>query len=91
MKISNLNISRVKQTKAEVRPLQKASRVQPSGQDQVSISEEAKYLAGIRDAAGSQEDIRADMVEQARQDIAEGRLGTEEDYRRAVDALMMEL
>jgi anti-sigma28 factor (negative regulator of flagellin synthesis) len=91
MKINNLNLGRISQTKGEIKPTSRVQRTQQVTQDQVSISEEARFLSELREAAGSMGEIRANMVEEASQDIAEGRLGTEEDYRRAIDAMMMEL
>lgn len=91
MKINNLNLNRIKQMKSEVQPAQATARPSKVSQDQVSISEEARFLSEVRESAGTMEDVRADKVEQARADIANGTLGTEEDYRRAVEALMMEL
>ena len=55
------------------------------------IPSDGAALSELREAAGSMEDVRADKIEAAKADIANGTLGTEEDYRRAVDALMMEL
>lgn len=91
MKINNLTLNRVKQLKSEVRPTQAASRPAKVSLDQVTISDEARFLSELRESAGSMDDVRTDMVEAARADIANGTLGTEEDYRRAIDAMLMEL
>lgn len=91
MKISNLNINRVKSLKSDVQPAQKATAGRKSTQDLVSISEDARFLSDLREAATRLEEIRPDVVEQARADIEQGLLGTDEDYDRAIEALLMEL
>ena len=42
-------------------------------------------------AAKGQEPARAELVEQAKSDIANGLLGTEEDMEQAINALLQEL
>ena len=96
MKINNLNngnlssISRADQ--GRVQPAGKVARAAPvSGEDRVTISDEARFLAELRDAAGGMDNIRPEVVEAARADMEAGRIGTEEDYKRAIEALLMEL
>lgn len=94
MKINSLNngLSKVARPDDKVQPVRKADRpTQASNEDRVSISDEARFLAELRDAATEMKPIRQDVVEQARADIEAGRLGTEEDMSRAIEALLMEL
>ena len=45
----------------------------------------------MREAAQNAPEVRSDLVQQAKQDIANGQLGTIDDYERAISALLMEL
>jgi hypothetical protein len=45
----------------------------------------------MREAVQNTPEVRSDMVQQAKQDMANGQLGTIDDYERAISALMMEL
>lgn len=96
MKINTLNsngISSVKRAPGgpEARTSVRESSRASSGADRVTISDEARFLQELRDAAGGLGDIRPDVVEAARADLEAGRIGTEEDYQRAIEALFMEL
>jgi len=57
------------------------------GQDQVELSDAAQELASSQDA----DDVRMDMVQQVRADIAAGVYETPEKIDAAVDALFGEL
>jgi hypothetical protein len=76
---------------SEVRAPQRTTAVSSVGQDRVSLSSDATFLSNIQDAMSQLEDVRPGIVEQTRADLAAGRVGTEEDLQRAIDALLMEL
>jgi len=59
--------------------------------DQVSLSGTAQFLSSLRASAKDMPEVRNEIIDAARADIEAGRLGTEEDYERAVDALLMGL
>ena len=59
--------------------------------DSVALSGDARFLRDLRDAMEGNPEIRPDVVETARADLAAGRLGTAEDYDRAISALLTEL
>ena len=56
--------------------------------DSVSLSGTARFIQGLRDSAGSTPEIRTDVVEQARADVASGRLGSDQDVEAALDGLL---
>lgn len=57
----------------------------------VSLSENASFIQSIRDSAILEPAVRSDMVEQAKNDVASGELGSPKDYDQAITALLMEL
>ena len=57
----------------------------------VQLSEDSALIQTFREAAKGQEPARAALVEQAKSDIANGLLGTEEDMEQAINALLQEL
>ena len=57
----------------------------------VQLSEDSALIQTFREAAKGQEPARAELVEQAKSDIANGLLGTEEDMEQAINALLQEL
>ena len=59
--------------------------------DGVSLSVEGAFIQTLRQAAKGEEPLRSDLIEQAKQDLANGLLGTEEDFEQAVNALLQEL
>ena len=59
--------------------------------DDVSLSDSMSLIQALRNAAKGQEPIRSELIEQARRDIADGKLGTKEDYEQAITALLQEL
>ncbi|MEC7986830.1 MAG: hypothetical protein VX278_16800 [Myxococcota bacterium] len=69
-----------------------AASAQPSASSQVQLSETASFVQELKEAAEqlSPEAIRPEVIEQARRDIKEGKLGSEEDYEQAVNALLSE-
>jgi hypothetical protein len=91
MKINNLNINRVKAISSQVYATKRTQAPKAVTQDQVSISGKARFLSELREASGSMTDIRTDVVDKARHDVASGLLGTEADYDSAIEALLMEL
>ncbi|MEL6344830.1 MAG: flagellar biosynthesis anti-sigma factor FlgM [Myxococcota bacterium] len=92
MQINSLKngLPQVNRPDGEARPAQKPERAAPTAGDRVSISEEARFLQELRDAANGMGEVREDVIQQAREDIEAGRIGNEEDMRRAIDALLME-
>lgn len=75
----------------EVKAPQRAESIAPVSSDRVSLSGDAAFLTNLSDAMSKLEDVRPDVVEQARADIAAGTLGNEADLQRTVDALLFEL
>ena len=59
--------------------------------DGVSLSEDGSFIQVLRQAAQGQEPLRSELVEQAKQDLESGLLGTQKDYEQAINALMQEL
>ena len=57
----------------------------------VQLSEDSALIQTFREAAKGQEPARAELVEQAKSDLANGLLGTEEDMEQAINALLQEL
>ena len=57
----------------------------------VQLSEDSALIQTFREAAKGQEPARAELVEQAKSDLANGLLGTDEDMEQAINALMQEL
>ena len=57
----------------------------------VQLSEDSALIQTFREAAKGQEPARAALVEQAKSDIANGLLGTEEEMEQAINALLQEL
>lgn len=57
----------------------------------VQLSSEASFAQAMREAVKSDPEIRTDLVQQAKEDIENGQLGTIDDYERAISALLMEL
>ena len=59
--------------------------------DQVSLSSDASFLGELRAATAELSDVRTDVVEQTRAELASGSFGSEADLERTIDALLMEL
>lgn len=59
--------------------------------DGVSLSEDGAFIQLLRQAAEGKEPLRADLVAQAKQDLANGLLGTKEDYEQTINSLFQEL
>ena len=57
----------------------------------VQLSGEAKWVSELKGAIADIPEVRVDEVARARQDIAQGELGSEEDFDNAVNALMHEI
>ena len=91
MKIQGLHplyrLSSVNDTKTDQRTNQK-STVQ---QETVQLSGEAQWMQELKAAIEDIPEVRVDEVARARQDIATGDLGSEEDFENAVNALMHEI
>jgi anti-sigma28 factor (negative regulator of flagellin synthesis) len=59
--------------------------------DGVSLSQDGSFIQVLRQAAQGQEPLRTELVEQAKQDLEKGILGSAEDYEQAINALLQEL
>jgi hypothetical protein len=59
--------------------------------DGVSLSEDGAFIQVLRQAAQGKEPLRSDLVEQAKQDLANNLLGSKEDYEQAINSLFLEL
>ena len=57
----------------------------------VQISGEGQWMSELKGAFQDIPEVRTDEVNRARQDIANGTLGSEEDFDNAVNALMHEI
>ena len=55
------------------------------------LSEDSALIQTFREAAKGQEPARSELVEQAKSDLANGLLGTDEDMEQAINALLQEL
>ena len=80
-------LSSINGTQTDQRTNQK-STVQ---QESVQLSGEAQWMQELKSAIESIPEVRVDEVARARQDIASGELGSEEDFENAVNALMHEI
>ena len=56
-----------------------------------SVQLSLRQVCTSHGAAQNAPEVRSDLVQQAKQDIANGQLGTIDDYERAISALLMEL
>ena len=59
--------------------------------DGVSLSQDGSFIQVLRQAAKGQEPLRSELVDQAKQDLSSGLLGSAEDYEQAINALFLEL
>ena len=57
----------------------------------VQLSSDSALIQSFREAARGQEPVSAQLVEQAKNDLAQGLLGSEEDFEQAITALLQEL
>jgi|GEM_PF-2571257 len=57
----------------------------------IQLSDDSALIQTFREAAQGQEPARAELVEKAKADIANGLLGSEEDMQQAITALLQEL
>lgn len=67
------------------------SRVATSNSSGVHLSEDSSFVQAMREAARNQESSRTELIEQAKSDLANGLLGSEDDYEQAINALLQEL
>ena len=61
------------------------------GAETVELSDTARFIREIRDQLAQRPEARADMVEQAKSDIADGTLDTDHELEVAVDAFLASL
>ena len=80
-------LTSVNDAKTDQRTNQKSSVQQES----VQLSGEAQWMQELKTAIEDIPEVRVDEVTRARQDIASGELGSEEDFENAVNALMHEI
>ena len=57
----------------------------------VQLSSNSALIQSFREAARGQEPVSTQLVEQAKNDLAQGLLGSEEDFEQAITALLQEL
>ena len=71
-----------------------ASSEYSSGEEttHVELSESADFVQNLKEAAEliDPQAVRMDVVEASREDVRQGRLGSEEDYEQAITALLLE-
>ncbi len=68
-----------------------ASTSSPISDSGVQLSEDSALIQTLREAAKGQEPSRTELIQQAKEDIANGLLGSEEDFQQAITALLQEL
>lgn len=68
-----------------------SSRFSSSSESGVQLSEDSALIQTLREAAKGQEPSRTELIQQAKEDIANGLLGSEEDFQQAITALLQEL
>ena len=63
-----------------------------SSSSHVQLSDTAGFVQELKEAAEQidPEEVRPEVVEKAKRDIKEGRLGSNEDYEQAINALISE-
>ena len=57
----------------------------------VQISEDSTLIQTFRQAAQGQEPVSAELIERAKADLAQGLLGSKEEFEQAITALLQEL
>jgi hypothetical protein len=62
-----------------------------SGEISVSVSDSARFVSDVRDAAAELGEVLADEVERAERDIADGQLEQRMDWDEVLDGLILEL
>ena len=60
--------------------------------EEIQLSESASFVQSLRSTAETidPEEVRSEIVEQAKSDIRDGKLGSKEDYEQTITALLME-
>ncbi len=64
----------------------------PAESSRVQLSDTASFVQELKESAEllSPEAVRPEVVEQAKRDIKEGKLGSKEDYEQTINALLSE-
>jgi anti-sigma28 factor (negative regulator of flagellin synthesis) len=62
-----------------------------SGEISVSVSDSARFVSDVRDAAAEVSDVQADEIERAERDIADGQLEQRMDWDEVLNGLILEL
>ncbi len=81
--VSGTKVDGIRRERGEVR-----AEAASSGSTDVSRSELLQFIQDLKEDAGRMPPVRADLVEQAKADIASGALGSDEDLDAAVNALL---
>lgn len=68
-----------------------ADKEAPSGEISVSLSDSARFVSDVRDAAADLDGVMTDEVERAERDIADGQLEQRTDWDDVLNGLIMEL
>ena len=63
-----------------------------SVQEEIQLSESASFVQNLRSTAETMdpEEVRSEVVDQAKSDIRDGTLGSKKDYEQTITALLME-
>ena len=93
MKIKNglQGVSRLSNSKSVREPTSSSEGSPTIEKDGVSLSGQSSFINSLRVAAQGQEPVSSDLVEEARLAIANGTLGTKEDFEQTINALLREL
>jgi anti-sigma28 factor (negative regulator of flagellin synthesis) len=70
---------------------QSQDSVESDASDGVSLSEQSSFIQVLKDVARGEEPVSAELIERAKEDIANGSLGSKEDYEQTINALLREL
>jgi hypothetical protein len=68
-----------------------ASKEPSAGEISVSLSDSARYVSDVRDAAAELDEVMSDEVARAERDIADGQLEQRTDWDDVLNGLIMEL
>ncbi len=93
MKIKNglQGVNRLSSSRSVRDPGNSADNSVSSEKDGVSLSEQSSFINALRVAAQGQEPSPNELIEEARLAIANGTLGTKEDFEQTINALLREL
>ena len=72
-------------------PASEAASRREADAERVVLSETAQFIQSLRETVVDQPELRDELVAISRADLDSGVLGSEQDFDRAVDALLAEL